>query len=116
MLVPQLPDPMLKGAAVVNESPCSVPVPGLLTVSCNAALLLPTATAPKASCTGVTTNCTVGRPVPVSPTTTGVNPVVVDWIVTVPILVPGAEGENAAVKVHIAPLVSCVPHPFCARL
>jgi hypothetical protein len=116
MLVPQLPDPTLKGEAVANESPCRVPDPGLLTVSCIAVLLLPTPTVPNVNCGGVTTSCTVGRPVPVSPTTTGVNPGVVDWMVTEPILVPGPDGENVAAKVHVAPLISCAPQPFWERL
>jgi hypothetical protein len=49
MLVPQLPEPTLNGAVVANDSPCRIPVPELLTVSCIAALLFPIATAPKAS-------------------------------------------------------------------
>jgi hypothetical protein len=88
-LVPQLPEPTLKGPDVANERPSRTPVPGLLTVNCKPALFEPAATEPKASSDGVTANCAVGSPVPVNPTTTGVNPDVVDRIVTDPIRVPG---------------------------
>ncbi len=54
--VPQLPEPALKGAAPVKESPLRGPVPGFFTVSCKAVLLVPTGTCPKSSWDGVTTN------------------------------------------------------------
>ena len=115
-LVPQLPDPTLNGAAVAIDSPVNVPVPGFDTFSIIAALLLPTATVPNAICNGVATSSAVGTPVPVRPSTTGVNPAAVEWIVTDPIRVPGADGENVAEKVQLVPLANCVPHSFCARL
>jgi hypothetical protein len=37
-------------------------------------------------------------------------------MVTVPIRVPGTVGENVTENAHIAPLASCVPHPFCVKL
>lgn len=114
-LVPQLPDPTLKGAAVAMERPSRVPVPGFETVKSSGALLFPVTTEPKDSAVGVTASCAVGRPVPVSPTTTGVNPALLDWIVTDPIRVPGTEGENVTVNVHIAPFPSCAPQLLPGR-
>jgi hypothetical protein len=115
-LVPQLPDPTLNGASVAIESPVSAPVPGFDTINGVAELLLPTSTVPNWICSGVTTSCAAGTPVPVNPSTTGVNPTAVEWIVTDPIRVPGAAGEKVAVKAQLVPLANCVPHWFCSRL
>jgi hypothetical protein len=115
-LVPQLPDPTLKGAAVEIDNPCSVPVPGLFTVSCCDAPLVPTVTEPKVSAAGVTASLAAGSPVPASPTRTGVNPGVLDWIVTDPIRVPAVDGENVTEKLHIALLANWDPQSLPCRL
>jgi hypothetical protein len=87
----------------------------LVTVNCSATLFEPTATGPNASEEGVTCSCAAGSPVPVKPTTSGVNPALVDVTVTEPIRVPGAPGENETMKPQLAPLANCVPQPFCDK-
>jgi hypothetical protein len=113
---PHVPELMLKGAAAAKNSPVSVPVPGFVTVNSCATLFDPTTTEPNASCTGVTTSCAAGSPFPVRPTSTGVNPGLVDSIVTDPIRVPAWLGEKLTVKLHVPPLANCVPQPFWGRL
>jgi len=117
---PHVPEPTLKGAVVAKSRPTKVPVPAFVTVKSCTTLLESTGTAPNASRAGVTANCAAANPVPVSPTSSGVNPAFVDSTVTDPIRVPTWLGKKFTAKLHVAPLASappdCVPQPFVVKL
>jgi hypothetical protein len=74
-----------------------------------AALVLPTATLPKARVAGE--NVTGASPVPVRPTSCG-EFVALSLIVIPPVMAPVAVGVNVAIIVQVAPAFNVLPHVF----